>query len=194
MASQVLARSYSIYVSSLAYTCHALEVVPAPPLHHVASPWSVGRKAWKTLCPWLRGSAGEARRAGVCDPPTLMVPLPFLKLYPRSHAMCGQTEKLALELIAPFPELHLLKVNESLGGNGAGGAQLRLTYKKGQSFSQSKATPERMDWIVPAGKEETHTARRVRVARAVMKRGSAKDLGWKVSLEVHSPAPSSKDG
>lgn len=92
-----------------------------------------------------------------------MVPLPFLKLHPRSHTTCGQTEKLTLELITPSPELHPLKVNESLGGNRAGGAwlQLKSTCKKGQSFSQSKITLESMDWIVPAGKEQNHTAQRV---------------------------------
>lgn len=44
---------------------------------------------------------GHCRGAGVYDPPTLMVSLLFLKLHPRSHTICGQTEKLALELIAP---------------------------------------------------------------------------------------------
>lgn len=64
--------------------------------------------------------------------------------------------------------------------------------RKDRAFPRT--VPERADWIVPAGKEQNRTAQRVQVARAVMKQGSAKDLGWKVSLEVHSPALSSKDG
>lgn len=58
-------------------------------LRHATSPWSTGRRAWKPLRPGQRGSTGEARRAGVCDPPTLTVPLPFLKRHPRSHTTCG---------------------------------------------------------------------------------------------------------
>jgi len=77
-----------------------------------------------------------------------------------------QTEKLALELTAPSSELRLVKISETLGGNRAGGAQLRLKSicKKRQSFSQSKGTAERMDWIVPAGKEQKHTAWRVQAS------------------------------
>lgn len=62
-AAQLLAHHYSIYVSRFMHWRSLL-------LCHVAFPWSVSRRACKPLCPWLRASAGEARRAGVCDPPT----------------------------------------------------------------------------------------------------------------------------
>lgn len=115
IVSQLLARCYSSYFSRLAYTCCALEAVPAP-----SRCFSLERGNLHAL----GEGAAQAQRAGVCDPPTLMVPLVFLKLHPRIHTTCGLTEKSTLELIAPSSTFHLLKVNEYLAGNRAGGACL----------------------------------------------------------------------
>lgn len=113
--SQLLARCYSSCFSRLAYTCCALEAVPAP-----TRCFSLEHGNLRAL----GEGAAQAQRAGVRDPPTLMVPLVFLKLHPRSHTMCGLTEKSALELSAPPSTFHLLKANEYLGGNRAGGVWL----------------------------------------------------------------------
>lgn len=133
----------------------------------------MGRKeVMETSVPW-----NEGRESWGWDPPVLKELLPHLELHPMVTARVGSQRNHPWSQVTAC-EWHLWKVNKS-------------TCKKGQSFSQSRAT---LDWIVPKGKEQNHRVWGVGGAGAVMKRDSAKDFCWKSSLEIPSAAHSSKHG